>query len=211
VLEFTGVYQAINILDLWYSGTYGPALSLLNGFGFPIVNAIGSDTVDRLNFLLPLLLHIAQASIILAFGLTWLRPGNIPMHRLTCLALAFALITTEAGGYTQVFMLYLAFMEKPDRAATRFALIIAYILCIPFDIPFSQGTPLPVVRDSYWLGRSVVVEYKLAWGPFLRPLLIMLIPFSLAIATIGDIVRAWWAERGAPLTKGSGIALPEPS
>jgi len=209
IVDFSGGFQSVSILDLWYSGTYTPALSLLHGDGFPITQIIGSQAINTLNFVLPALLHTVQASILVAFFCGWRCPQCVPRHRMVNFAVSLALITSEAGGYTQVFMFMFVFMERANTPLKIFALLVTYILCIPADIILRGDTIVPLVNDSFWAGRSVTVDYKLAVGPFLRPLLILSIPFALSLTTIGDVWRLWRAERsGAKPEHDLGALVP---
>lgn len=186
---FTGGYQAINILDLWYSMTYGPALSLLNGVGFPISAAIGSDLTGALTVGLALLMHIGQAMILLAFVMTWLRPEAVPALRLVTLGTALALITAEAGGYTTTLILFGVFAEPWRGIGRKWAIVVAYILSIPADIIIYKIPSLFSVRDSFLGGQPVLPDYGVGIGPFLRPGLIISIAVALAAVTIWDVWR----------------------
>jgi hypothetical protein len=195
IAEFSVSSQSVSILELWYSGTYLPAISLLQGDTFPITNSIGSQSVNALLVALPLLVHMAQATILAAFVAGWLRPSCAPRYRMINFAISLALITSEAGGYAQVFMFLFVFMEQANSPSKRFALLLAYALCIPAEIILTGDALVPYINDSFWAGRPVMVDYKLALGPFVRPLLIMLIPSALATTTLYDAVAGWWAER----------------
>lgn len=191
---FTGTYQAIGILDLWYAGTFGPALSLLQGGGFPITAALGSDLTASLETLLPLLMHIGQGMIVMAFVAAWVRPEVAPTLRLVTLGVALALITSEAGGYTQTMILFGVFAEPWRGPARKIAILAAYVLCLPFDIVFF---PIPsVLLDSYLGGQPTLGDFGAAYGPFVRPALLIVIAVALSSATIAAVwrdvrLRAW--------------------
>ncbi len=187
--EFTGGYQAVNILDLWYSMTYGPALSLLSGSSFPISAAIGSDLTNGLTVALTLLIHFGQAMILLAFVMTWLRPEAVPTLRLVTLGTALALITAEASGYTATLILFGVFAEPWRGIGRKWAIVVAYILSIPSDIVFFKVPTLFAVRDSFLSGQPVLPDYGVAIGPFLRPGLVISIAVALAAVTIWDVWR----------------------
>ncbi len=185
VKDFTGIYQAVNFLDLWYAGTYGPALSLLSGGQITIVGLLGSGMLETLLRVLPLALLGVQATIALAAGAAWLRPERVPMFRLVGLATAFALITSEAGGYTQTMVLFFALFERWQGIGRRWAIVACYILCLPFDVILYRIPPL--TRESFLGGAPQVLEYAAGWGPLLRPGIIMSIPFALACVTIRQV------------------------
>ena len=95
-------------------------------------------------------------------------------------------ITAESGGYTQLLLLPFVFMERWRGLGRTWAIIAAYILCIPTDIHLQTlGT---FVRDSFVSGREVYADYDIALGHFLRPGLFMSIPFALSLVTIRDVL-----------------------
>jgi hypothetical protein len=196
IRDFSGVYQAINFLDLWYSYTYHPLLSLLDGT-FPVDILFGSDLPDTLSLVVPALIHATQAIILFACAMTWLRPEVVPRFRITNLAISFALISVEAGGYTQTITILFVFMEAWKGIGRKWAIVTCYVLCMPYDIVITR---FPVMYlESFYAGRSVPVEYAISWGPFFRPLLLMSIPFVLSCVTIHavwrDIREQGWTTR----------------
>ena len=57
---------------------------------------------------------------------------------------------------------------------------------MPFDYAISKLPLLPL--ESYFAGRFLPIEFGVGAGPFIRPALIMSMPFALACVTI----RAVW-------------------
>ena len=223
IQDFAGIYQAVNFLDLWYAGTYGPLHSLLDGSIFPIMLVAGSTNIEMMQFWTNFALHATQAIILIASLAAWVRPEVVPMFRLTNFATSFALITIEAGGYTQTLILFLALMERWKGIGRKWVILVCYVLCLPADITIFRFDP--VVRESFLGGRPAVLEYAISYGPFLRPGLIMSIPFALACVTIHDvwqdIRRQGWKGRrryrfDAPLFANGGRKIdsgkaPEPA
>jgi hypothetical protein len=215
VVNFTGQYQAITFLDLWYTNTYGPLVSLLTGQA-PMMSAIlGSRNVDQLGFVLPLIARGVQVSVLLAMVASWIRPEVVPMHRLTFLGVCFVIITAESGGYTQGFLIFFVFMEKWRGFGRCWAIVTSYLLCMPFD--FIIDSVPPTVQESYLGGHPVFVTYYITTGPFLRPALILSIAVALSFVTIRavwiDIRRQGWETRwrfrhDAPIMLGTGEAQP---
>jgi len=76
-------------------------------------------------------------------------PLKVPRYRMINFAVSLALITSEAGGYTQVFMFLFDFMERANTPLKIFALLVTYILCIPADIILRGDTIVPLVNDSF--------------------------------------------------------------
>jgi hypothetical protein len=185
--DYTTYYAAAQVLDIWYSATFGPLISLLEGSAFPVTSIIGSQPAEIGLIVLPALVHTGQAAIVLAAVASWLRPEVVSPSRLAFLASALALITSEAGGYTEALLLFFVFMEPWKGVARPIALVLAYLLCLPGDIII--GSVPPMVRDSYLAGHAVEVEIGIALGMFLRPGTVIAIAISLSLSTISDVWR----------------------
>ena len=107
-----------NLLDLWYAMSYQPLIGLIDGRSDSVVNAVGSAPIELWSTILPLAVNgtlglIAVAALAAAF-----RPSAAPLHRLIFLSVASALITSETGGYTQVFLLLFVYSIKMNRKET---------------------------------------------------------------------------------------------
>ena len=212
IVKFSTLNQAGSFLDVWFAVTYTALISLLNNSSFPMISLIGSRNVDLLLFILPLLLHIVQASILLAAAAAWLRPEAVPTYRLTNLGLCLALITSESGGYTQIFIFFFTFMEPWKGFGSKWAILMCYFLSIPLDIPVDRA--VITIVDTFIRGQTQIVTYYIMLGPFLRPLLIMTIPFALSCVTLRqvwlDIQRQGWKLRWRyrndfPIMVGKGL------
>jgi hypothetical protein len=116
---------------------------------------------------------------------------------MVAISIGIALLSTEVSAYTNILVFIFVFMEPARGFLRRYAILTAYLLCIPLDINIDVLPPL--VKDSFWLQRPVIVEYYVQLGPFLRPFLSLSIPVALAILTIAevlsDIWRQGWADR----------------
>ena len=198
IRDFSGGYQAATVLDLWFSGTYKPLMSLLEGTTFPTVWFIGSEQVEFWSKALPVMVHTVQAMILVAAAAAWLRPEAVPLNRLIFLSIAMALITAESGGYTQILLLLFVFMEPWRGFGRKWAIIVSYLLCIAADIPVDRIPAL--TRESFLAGREVIAEYSVGIGPFIRPALILSLPLALALVTIREVwldirTQGWRARR----------------
>lgn len=185
IAEFSGSFQSASVLDIWYPSTYIPLQSLLEGTGFPITTVIGSQIAERGLIAIKLIRYSAQAILILAAFATWLRPEKVPPFRAAMFALSLALITSEAGGYTQTLIILLIFMERWEGLCRPLAISICYIACIPAEIILDSVPTL--IRYSYLAGRPVFVDFGIGLGMFVRPLLNMLAPVSIALFTIRTV------------------------
>ena len=136
---------------------------------------------------------------LLAFVMTWLRPKAVPTLRLIALGTAFALITSEAGGYTTTMIIFGVFAEPWRGVGRKWAIVVDYFLSIPADIVFFRSPTLFTVHDSFLGGQPVLSDYGLAIGPFIRRGLTILIAVALAAVTIWDVWRdirvQGWRER----------------
>ncbi|WP_126001212.1 hypothetical protein [Sphingomonas sp. ABOLE] len=204
-----------NILDVWYSVTYQPLINLFQGMGFPINIFLGSRVADVGLVVFPAVTRLGQLSIALAAVATWLRPEVVPVHRTVFLGTALALISSEAGGYTQIMILLLVMMEPWRGVARPVAIITCYVLALPGDIIVSYVPPM--VRESFLAGGArVEVNLGVGLGMFLRPALLVLVSVSLSAATIADVWRdikaqgwknRWRYRRDWPLLP--GVTRPE--
>ncbi len=189
IQEFNEWQSAANdLLGLWYSTTFVPHIGLLNSSVFYAPDQIGSRLTDFLLFFIPAIIHTTQALIVAASGAVWLRPHAVPYYRVINLGLMFALITSEAGGYTQAYFIFFVFLEKFEGFGRKWAIIMCYLLSLSADIPVDQVPA--VVRETYLWGKTVVATYYIMLGPFFRPLLILTIPAALSLVT----VRTVWLD-----------------
>jgi hypothetical protein len=207
--------QMGGLLDVWYATTYSPLISLLNNSDFPITSLIGSKNVELALVGLPLAIHAVQTAILLAAAAVWLRPEAVSMRRLTGLALSLALITSESGGYSQALIVLFAFMEPWRGFGAKWAIVAAYILCFQFDLSLDRAPP--VTRDTFLWGYTAIVEYHIMIGPFIRPAIVLSIPFALSCVTMRDVwidIRKqgwktrWRFRHDAPVMVGKGEARP---
>lgn len=197
ITDVSGLYQAVTFLDLWYAATYKPLISLMTGQYGMVSNLVGSRNVDLLLVVLPVINYVVLGLIALAAVAAWLRPETVPMHRLTFFGLAMAMLVSEPGGYTEGFIIFFVFMEKWKGFARPFAIVLCYVLLMPFDISLDQVPP--TVQESYLAGHATFFSYYITVGPFVRPLLILAISASLSLTTIAavwrDIHLQGWATR----------------
>jgi hypothetical protein len=197
ITDYSGGFIAGQVLDVWNPVTYQPLISLLQGQTFPVSSIVGSRTAEIGLIVLPLIIRFGQLSVVLAAVAIWLRPEAVPNYRLAFFGIVMALISSEAGGYTQIMVVLFVFMERWRGVGRPVALICAYVLCLPGDIPIGYIPPL--IRESYLGGMRVEVLYSVAIGMFLRPGLMIAIAVSLSAVTIRevwvDIRQQGWRTR----------------
>jgi hypothetical protein len=188
IFSYSTGFAAVQVLDIWYPVTYQPLISLLGGMTFPVSSIVGSNLADFGLILLPTLTRLGQLSILLAAVATWLRPEVVPVYRTAFLGTAMALISSEAGGYTQTVILLFVFMEPWRGLARPIAIVLCYLIALPSDIII--GYIPPIVRESYLFGgRRTEVHMGVGLGMFVRPGLLIFVSVSLSAATIADVWR----------------------
>lgn len=210
---------AVQIMDQWYTTTYQPLTSLVEGDNLFLVTMLGSRLVDLLAVLLPALKHGTQATIAIAAAAAWLRPETVPVHRVINLGILMALVTSEPGGYTMMYFMVFVMMEPWRGFGPIWAIVACYLLALPLDIILDKTAE--VVRETYFSDTWTLVRYSVTVGPFLRPLIIMSIAWALSAATIAAVwrdirhqggTRRWRFRREWPLaqTGSSQNAAPAP-
>jgi hypothetical protein len=197
ITGFSGMYQAITFLDLWYAATYKPLMSLITGQSWMVNALFGQRLVNNVYQVVFTLHYATMGSMMIAALAAWFRPEVVPMHRLTFFGLAIATLAAEPGGYTETFLIFFIFLESWKGFARSWSIFASYILCLPFDIILDRVAP--TVQESYLAGHTAFFSYYVTAGPFLRPALILSIGFSMAILTISqvwsDIRRQGWRSR----------------
>ena len=189
VTAYAGAFQQASLLEFWYPSSLQPIRLLLQGdTQFPVMTALGSNFISVASLVVRALILATTLSILVAAAASWWRPATVPMHRLILLSIGIAVINSEAGGYTQMILIFFVFMEKWRGFGRVAAIVMAYILCVALDFPIERVPP--VVRDSYLGGREVIAEYSVGIGTLMRPVLIHLMLFSLSLVTIRDV----WAD-----------------
>ena len=186
-----------NPLDIWMASTMLPLEQLTHSTVFPTLLVLGSNLTNLIEFVTPLVMHAAQAIIVMGAMACFIRPEVVPRTRMVVLSVGLAVMSTEVSGYTEIIVLLFTFMEPSRGFLRRYALLVSYVICIPFDINIDSLPPL--VKDAFFFRTQVIVEYAVQIGPFIRPILTLSIPTSLALLTIievwQDIRLQGWAQR----------------
>lgn len=189
---YAGAFAQASLLEFWYPSSLQPIRLLLQGdTQFPVITALGSATLAVAGAIAYAIILATTLTIVAAAAAAWWRPGAVPMHRLILLSIGIAVINSEAGGYTQMILIFFVFFERWRGVGRPVAIVTAYLLCIALDFPIEQVPP--VVRDSYLGGREVIAYYSVGVGTLLRPVLIHVMLLSLALVTIRDS----WADARA--------------
>jgi hypothetical protein len=143
------------------------------------------------------LLRSTQALLLMAMAATWLRPEAISRYRVYLLAIMFALITSEGGGYTPIFWTALVLTERWQGWGPRFAIICCYLMGCSYDLVVSNIDTID--RYGYIFDMDIIVEMNLTLWPLVRPLVIQLVAIAIACSTIRtvwiDVYEQGWADR----------------
>ena len=165
----------------YYSTSYSSLLTV-TGSMFPILSYTSSHVVETALWLLPLLITITQLVAVVGLVAAWLQPRAITLARNVVLLEGAHLTMQSPGGYALTFLLFAVFLEIGRRPGQTVALVAAYILSINYDLVLA--TVVDTNAASWLSGRNVHVNFGLAVGQFIRPALVMLIVWSLAIDSI---------------------------
>lgn len=187
VFQSGQVWNEIN-----YSTSYAP-LMLVQKAPIPLLQFVSSETVDGIILAASTVIRVTQGIALAALLAAWLQPAAIPRERIAALLLGAYLVTQSPGGYTQTFLVFLVFLEPWRRPGPIVALICAYLLCLVGDVPIS--TILELSSSSWLSGRPVEPEFGLTIGHFLRPGVIALLVWALALDTIAQSIRAHRTHR----------------
>jgi hypothetical protein len=192
LMRHTGTHAWNN---LYYATTYWQLLGALGGgFAGQLGLSAAAATVIRVGLIG--LIVLGQAGAVACYALAWRRPAEAPVARLTALTMALMLTSFGSSGYATIFLLPLAFRETGKTPLTALVVGCAYLLCIPIDWVVRPLFHIPV--HSFLGGRDVVADYGLSIGQLVRPGLLLLIQYALALLILGDLGVRWAGRPGRP-------------
>ena len=171
---------------LYYGASYKSVLEYFET-GIPLVAFVGSRPLEALQFGIPLVVRLGQLCGLAAIAATAFKPNAVSAARLAAIGMMLVLTTTEFGGYTEVFILFLVFQERWRGVCIGVALISAYVLSVTYDVSLAS-----VSRDanySYLGHRLVEPNRPIDVGMLVRPGLILILELALSIATLIDVFR----------------------
>ncbi len=185
--------------EIHYSTSYAPLL-LVRASQIPVLEFVSSRLIEGIEGAVPIIIRSTQLVALACIAAAWLQPRALSHARLGALLLGAYIVGQSPGGYTQTFLLFLVFLEPWKGIGPGLALISAYLLSLVVEWPLS--TVLEVSGNSWLSGQPVVAGFGLAVGHFVRPGLIALIVWGLALDGLIKVGRAH-RER-APV---AGLAL----
>lgn len=179
--------------EVLYTTTYKPFLQLDAG-QYPVRDYLEQRYVDAVKLFIQYYVVVTRGVALLCIGLAWLYPRAISTHRLAFFLLMQSFIGQNPGGYAISLIVFLVFMEKWRNFGTALAIICAYLISIPGD--WTMAKLFDVERQSWLSGRIVMSEYVLPLGSLVRPGVIAIMLWSLAIDSLLAVHRA--ARLGQP-------------
>ena len=181
----------------WNVAQYPSSFAALEGYlrlsHEPLILLLGSRPLDVAAWALPLVRLASAVLTAVALGLVLVVRPPLPRYRVAALCVLLAITFQETGGYSVAFALYLLFYERWAGPLRGTALVLAYILSIPFDlmlVPFG----VEANKTSYLSGQIVDAPYGLLLGSLLRPLFLLAIMDLLGASTLA----ACWTHVTSP-------------
>lgn len=189
--ENTGLWVAFTSGQFWeqsyFSTTYATLL-LIRTSSFPILTFVPSEIVDAALWAIPLLIRSSQLVAVAALAAAWLQPRAVPLARIAALFAGVHLITQSPGGYALVFLIFLVFLEPQRRLGPGIALACCYLLSLSYD--HVVASVISGNSTSWLSGQAVPVHFGLAVGQLVRPGLVLIVLWALALDTIAQVYRA---------------------
>jgi hypothetical protein len=171
-----------------YLSTTYATLLMVNDSPFPILTFVSSRVVETAIWLIPTVILATQLAAAAGLIAAWVQPRSITLSRNIALLVGAHLVTQSPGGYTLTFLVFPVFLEVVRRPSQMIALISVYALSINFDQIIA--TVVDTNAKSWLSGVSAHSSFGLAIGQFVRPGLVILTVWSLAIDSIILSVQA---------------------
>ncbi|MFM9937483.1 MAG: glycosyltransferase 87 family protein [Novosphingobium sp.] len=179
--------------EIYYSTSFNGLFGVIDRGAFPVLRYFRSDTYDTFRFVMKTVMAAAQLTGIVALLLAWLQPRAVPLTRLACIALLISLTNRSPGGYTEMFLMFLVFMEPWRGFARITAITIIYLNALNIDWQLST---LPAVHMIAWLsGKAVTGQFGIAIGQFTHPLGLLVVLMLLSLETIREVTLAYRTQR----------------
>jgi hypothetical protein len=154
------------------------------------LGAIAAQSQDLWSHTLPAVLRMGECIALVGILTGALSKRAVDSRRLS--ALALSLVCAEAAlhtqgysaDYTQIFLIFMLFLETEWDPASSFVTLSAYLLCISFDHTLVHAES--IVRRSFFSGRLVQVDFDLTLSQFIRPLLVVFIQGGLTCMVLRE-------------------------
>jgi hypothetical protein len=180
--------------EMLYTTTYKPLLQL-DVYQYPVRDYIEQRYVDAAIVFINGYVIASRLVAWLCIGLAWLYPRAVSHSRLVFFILMQSFIGQNPGGYSIALIVFLVFLERADGRAAIVAVVCAYLISVPGDWTLVKLTD--VEREAWLSGRTVMSEYVVPWGALIRPAIIAIMMWALAIDSLRALHRA--IKAGPPL------------
>jgi hypothetical protein len=178
--------------EVLYSTTYKPYL-LLDERQLPVRDFVEQRWIDAAKTFIVYEVIASRAIALLCIAWSWFYPRAVTISRLAFFILMQSFIGQNPGGYAISFLVFLLFLERKRGFLIGSAIFLAYMVSIASDSSITIITK--VTRESWLAGRMVDSAYALPLGALIRPGLLVIILWLVAIDTIIDLHRAVKSER----------------
>ncbi len=171
-----------------FSPSYSDILGLLQT-PFPMMNFVGSRVLEAFELWIPLLIHLGELLVVLSLAGAVLRPRSVSPWRVMSLVFTLLLTATDPGGYVEIFLIFSIFMDRDRGVFFGVALVATYLLCFPFDL---AAFKISHELQMSWLSdRLVGHDLTVSLGELVRPGLLLLVEYALALTTLLALGREW--------------------
>lgn len=187
-VDFTGTDI---VFEMYYTTSFSNMFGVVDR-GFPILRYVPSGIYEPFRASVETMLLATQLSALAAILLGVVRPRGLPQARFALLLLLLTLVGRSPGGYSEFFVVFLVFLEPWDRWLPRLAVILAYLISVPYEYLVSA---LPPVNTASWLsGQAVIATFGIGVSQFLRPLALLAILLALSWDTIITLTASLRAQ-----------------
>jgi hypothetical protein len=191
-----------NVWDqVYYSTSYAPFMEF-DARQFPIRDFIEQRYIDVVKIAIPAAIMSTRALCFLTMLAAWFHPNVLPKHRLAFLGLMQAFVAQSPGGYGQIFITYLVFLEPWKNWRTGTALVCAYLLSLPYD--HVVGNFYTYERGAWLSGRIADTAFGISVGATIRPGLLIIITWMIALDSLSEIRKQ--ARKDYPLIGLGGVS-----
>ena len=174
-----------NVWDqVYYSTSYAPFLEF-DTKQYPVRDFIEQRYIDFVKVLIPIAIYSTRGLCLLTMLTAWFHPNVLPKHRLAFFALMQAFVAQSPGGYGQIFITYLVFLEPWTNWRTGVALICAYLLSMPYD--YVIGNFYTYERAAWLSGRIADTAFGISVGATIRPGLLLIMTWTLALDSLSQL------------------------
>lgn len=179
--------------EIYYSTSFNGPFGVIDRGAFPVLRHFRSDTYETFRFVIKTAMAVAQLAGVVAMLLAWLQPRAVPVTRIASIALLISLTNRSPGGYTEMFVMFLVFMEPWRGFARITSITIIYLNALNVDWQIST---LPPIHTFAWLsGKAVTAQFGIAVGQFTHPVGLLVVLLLLSLETIREATLAYRTHR----------------